>query len=119
VHCQSEPARLRPSAIAIGDARTIPITGSRKLLMGCLRSGMEQQRSPYILTEICQAAGLERSVLPPLDSRKHTKAKRLIIATSSAPDRSQDGELARNGPTATSEKRNATTVPHINMRNPP
>jgi hypothetical protein len=60
---------------------------------------------------------LELSVLPPLDLRKHTKAKRLITATSSAPDRIQDGELSRNGPTAASEKRNATTVPHINMRN--
>jgi cell division protein FtsN len=80
---------------------------------------MEQHRSPNFLTGICQVAGFERSVLPPLDSKKHTKAKRLITATSSAPDRSQDGELSRNGPTATSEKRNATTVPHIHMRNRP
>ncbi len=60
---------------------------------------------------------MERSVLLPLDSSRHTKAKRLITARNSAPDRSQDGELPRNGPTASSERRNATTVPHTNMRN--
>ena len=58
--------------------------------------------------------------MPPLlDSRKHTRANRVITATISAPDRSQDGALARSGPTAINERRNATTVLHINMRNRP
>jgi hypothetical protein len=80
---------------------------------------MEQQRSPYFLTEICQEAELERSVLLPLDSSKHTKAKTLITARNSAPDWSQDGEISRSGPTAASEIRKVTTVLHTNMRRRP
>ena len=75
---------------------------------------MEQHCDLYFLRNY--ETGLEWSVLPPLGSRKHTRAKRLITATNSAPDRSQDGAFSRSGPTAISQKRNATSVPQINIK---
>jgi hypothetical protein len=46
-----------------------------------------------------QEGKMERSVLPPLDSSRPTRAKSLIT-TSSGPDGSQDGEFSHSRPTA-------------------
>jgi len=105
--------------MAGGDAWTIPIVVSRKFLMGYLRSGMEQHRRSGFLTKIYQPVGSERSVLPPLLSRKHTRARTLITAVSSARDGGQEGALARSSPMAINERRKVSTMLHINVLNRP